>query len=181
MQVGLLEAQATLVTRGFQAPEDPKSPKGAQEAAGTHKDPRGPKGVQGAAEEAALDRPQQVMELEPPLAEERGVTAQAPLLFEELEAVAQGPPLVTDRGEMVRVSLRAEEAQAFPRGVGVVEAGPRVPRGLHLGHLVHRAPLAHQGRRSAACSAPRHKCPDSGTFGERQCGPGGQGRSTGSG
>ena len=171
MQVGQLEAQTTLGARGFQAPGGPQSPKGAQEAAGTHKDPQGPrgaqevaethkdpqgpKGVQGVVEEVAQDRPQQVVELEPPLAEELGVTAQAPLLFEELEVAAQGPPLVTERGEVVRVSLRVEVAQAPLRGVGVVEAGLRFPRGLHLGHLVHRAHLARQGQEGRSLQRPQ--------------------------
>ena len=170
MQVGLLEAQATLVTRGFQAPEDPKGPTGAQEVAGTHKDPRGPKGVQGAAEEAALDRPQQMVELEPPRAEELGVAAQASLLFEELGVMAlasllfkelggaaQGPPLVMDRGEVVRGSHRVEVAQASLTGVGEVEAGLHFPRGLH--RQVHQDRLVHQdlpARQGQGGHSPQH-------------------------
>ena len=176
MQVGQPEAQTTL---GAQEAEgihkDPQGPRGVAE---THKDPQGPKGVQGVVEEVAQDHPQQMVELEPPLAEELGVAAQASLLFEELgvtaqasllfeelgvmaqasllfkelEGAAQGPHLVMDRGEVDRGSHRVEVAQASLTGVEEVGAGLHFPRDLHrqvhLDRLVHQDLPARQEERS---------------------------------
>ena len=163
MQVGQLEAQTTL---GAQEAEgihkDPQGPRGVAE---THKDPQGPKGVQGVVEEVAQDHPQQMVELEPPLAEELGVaaqasllfeelgvTAQASLLFKELEGAVQGPHLVMDRGEVDRGSHRVVAAQASLTGVEEVGAGLHFPRDLHrqvhLDRLVHQDLPARQEERS---------------------------------